>query len=150
MSPVSKSRAVFKERLYPKVSGLLPLVLLVPATWLVVLPIAKSDVGLLIGVAVFAVATLTRFLAAKVTLVLPQEVLLGVVQIPLDAIESLEILDKYQIRSVLGPDSNARAHLHFSASANYAVMARLKKNQAYPYLLISTNKPDRLKKSLEI
>jgi hypothetical protein len=148
MTAFSTSQAVFKERLFPKIPGLLPLVLLIPAIWLVMLPFSSSDTALVVGLGVFLAATALRLLATKSTIVRDRKVELGANAISVDSIESVELLDKYSIRRAIGPEANARALLFFSSSANFALKLQLKKNQAYPYVLISTNKPDQLTKSL--
>lgn len=142
------SQAVFKERLLPKIPGLLPLVLLIPAIWLVMLPFSSSATALIVGLSMFVFVSVLRLLATKATTVRDGKVELGAVSISLNVIESIEMLDKYAIRSAIGPESDARALLFFASSANFALKLKLKENQAYPYVLISTNKPDRLKKSL--
>jgi thiol:disulfide interchange protein len=148
MTALSTSQAVFKERLLPKIPGLLPFVLLIPAIWLVMLPFSSSATALTVALVTFLVATTLRLIATKSTIVRDGKVELGANVISIDAIESIELLDKYAIRSALGPESDARALLFFASSANFALKVMLKENQAYPYVLISTNKPDQLKLSL--
>ncbi len=132
----------------PKIPGLLPFVLLIPAIWLVMLPFSSSATALTVALVTFLVATTLRLIATKSTIVRDGKVELGANVISIDAIESIELLDKYAIRSALGPESDARALLFFASSANFALKVMLKENQAYPYVLISTNKPDQLKLSL--
>ena len=148
MTALSTSQAVFKERLLPKIPGLLPFVLLIPAIWLVMLPFSSSATALTVALVTFLMATTLRLIATKSTIVRDGKVELGANVISIDAIESIELLDKYAIRSALGPESDARALLFFASSANFALKVMLKENQDYPYLLISTNKPDQLKLSL--
>ncbi|MEY4980747.1 MAG: hypothetical protein RL174_85 [Actinomycetota bacterium] len=145
MTALSKSKVVFKERLIPGIPGLLPLVLLIPAIWLVLLPFADTATGLAAGLAVFAFVTALRISAAKVISVEGGMAKLGSVSISLDAIRAVDTLDKQAIRAIIGPESDARALLFFSASANFALKLALKENQTYPYVLVSTNKPDQLK-----
>lgn len=112
------------------------------------LPFSSSATALTVALVTFLVATTLRLIATKSTIVRDGKVELGANVISIDAIESIELLDKYAIRSALGPESDARALLFFASSANFALKVMLKENQAYPYVLISTNKPDQLKLSL--
>lgn len=150
MSDAIRQPAIFSERLAPKMAGILPLLLLVPAVWLVSLPFLESGWALLLGASVFFLCTVARIVTAKKLTVTGGMLLIGARSFSKDLVTDIEVLDKYQARTAMGPELRADAILFFASSANYALKISLDQKSGHPYALISTNKPEALKRALRM
>jgi len=133
----------------PSSLGLLPMILVLPAIWLVLLPLLDAVSSLVVSaISSFAILTIL-FLTAKKMQIRNQTVELSTATFGLNEVASVTVLDKYESRKKIGPDADARALLHYSAAAKYSVLVQFRADTKWPYCLISTNKPQLLAKAIE-
>lgn len=126
----------------------MPILLVMPAVWLVFLPLLDSFSNLLVSIlSVLAVLAIRLFVAKQTKIAGPKIVLMNGT-FDKTEIASLQTLDKYETRRKIGPDSDARALLHYSSASKYSILVELKPGSKWPYGVISTNRPEQLTQAL--
>ena len=138
----------YSEWLYPRISSFLPLVMLIPAVWIVGAPLG-TDLGLLIGLMLALIAAAIKLKSAPRIQVTTNELILGNAKIPLAALGQVSLIAKEEQFFERGAKLDARAFVFFK----YGLPELLKienrdKNDPTPYLLVSTRRAAELIKAL--
>lgn len=139
----------FSEKLLPSFPGLLPLLLVMPTMWLVLLPLLDSKTNLMASTITALLVLFIRFALSKKTVVAANQITFGSNIIEKRSVDSTRVLDRYEARKMIGSEADARALLHYSAAAKFAVLVTLDEGSKWPYCLISTNKPEALVRAIE-
>lgn len=139
----------YSERLLPSFWQVLASMLVIPAVWLVTLPIL-GEFAIVMAMAVWFAVIATMLARSKKIDIRDGRFAAGSAQIPLSLLGRTEIIAPEDIRAQLGPDLDARAYLCFKSGKKGLVKVFVSdKNDPTPYWLVSTNDPRSLVAALE-
>lgn len=139
----------YSERLLPSFWQVLASMLVIPAVWLVTLPIL-GEFAIVMAMAVWFAVIATMLARSKKIYIRDGRFAAGSAQIPLSLLGRTEIIAPEDIRAQLGPDLDARAYLCFKSGKKGLVKVFVSdKNDPTPYWLVSTNDPLSLVAALE-
>ena len=145
---------IYRETVWPSVIAVAPILLLAPATALVVTPFTDFVIATLVGSFAFVVCLFIVLALAPKIVVTSNAGRLNLhakaASIDAEFIERVEIIEKGQVSAERGPLLDARSYRVFQTSVHQMVKVHLKdKNDTTPYWLVSTRKPMELKKALQ-
>ncbi len=134
----------YHERVLPSIGSFLPVLLVAPTLWLMLLPIAPM-VGVFAGLLISTIICI--FMIANSPLIQVRDGLLLVnkANISIDAIGDAIIIDKKFAFAERGPNLDSRAFLAIQASVPTMVKIKvIDPADPTPYLLVSSRRPDEL------
>ena len=134
----------YHERVLPSIGSFLPVLLVAPTLWLMLLPIAPM-VGVFAGLIISAFICI--FMIANSPLIQVREgfLLVNKANISLDAIGEAITIGKESAFAERGPNLDSRAFLAIQASAPTMVKIKvIDPADPTPYLLVSSRHPDEL------
>jgi hypothetical protein len=144
----SNEKAIYNEWQYPRVSSFAPLILLIPAIWIVAAPF-NTDIGLAIGAFLAGVAALLKLRTAKRIVVTEKLLLLGSAQIPRTALGRVEIVPSDHHFAERGSKLDARAFVFLKYGLPEMVKISVTDpKDPTPYILISTRNAKQLRACL--
>lgn len=128
----------FDEWQYPRISSFLPLVLFIPAVWIVGAPF-NTDAGLFVGLGFAILAALLKLKNAKHIRLNESGLQLGNAFIPRDALGKASIIPKEDQFFARGAKLDARAFVFLKYGLPEMVKIENKDPEdPTPYLLVST------------
>ena len=132
----------YRERVAPKWTSFLPLLLILPTFWLTFAPI-NALIGVLIGVAVtFSVATL-MLVTSPVIEVSAGQLQVGRARLPIKVISGVIEVPKGEAFAESGPKLDSRAYVHLQSSVSGLLKVEINdKNDPTPYWLFSSRNPE--------
>lgn len=138
----------FRERLIPGPGTLIAILLLLPAIWVVLLPLSPT-VGLIGAIVITVVVEVLMIVVAPVVAVADGVLTAGSARIPVEltgAMESYRRTDAVQAR---GPGLDARAFTLFRGWVDPVLRIDLTDpDDPTPYWLVSTRRPDELRAAI--
>lgn len=131
----------YSERLLPSIWQVLASMLVVPAIWLITLPIV-GEFSIVMALAVWLVVIATMLARSKRLVIREQIFTAGSAQIPLNLLGESEIIAPEAMQAQLGPQLDARAYLCFKSGKKGLVKITVSdKSDPTPYWLVSTKDP---------
>ena len=138
----------FRERLTPGPGTLAAVLLLLPAVFIIVLPLSPA-VGAVLAVAVTVVAELVLVLTAPVVAVEDGVLTAGRARIPVALTAGTEAFRGREATQARGPGLDARAFTLFRGWVDPVVRIALNDpDDPAPYWLVSTRRPEELRAAL--
>lgn len=138
----------FSEWQYPRVASFLPLILLIPAVWLVGAPF-NTNVGALVGLLIAAIATLMKLSNSKHIKVYEDSLQLGPAIIPRQFLGEISVISKSEQFYERGARLDARAFVFIKYGLPEMLKIQLTDpDDPTPYLLISTRNAAGLRAAL--
>lgn len=141
---------VYRERVLPNVGVIALPILLFPSVWAIMLPL-NAVFAFPVALALTLVFAVFIFVSSPVIEISNQTLSARGAKIPLRNLGVVEIIPKSNSFEELGPKLDARAWLSVQASVKTMVKIEiLDKQDPTPYWLLSTRKPEELKKALGV
>ena len=138
----------FRERLIPGPGTLIAIVLLLPAIWLVLLPLSPS-VGLIGAIVVTIAVEVLMLVTAPVVAVADGVLSAGSARIPVSLTGAMESYRKTDATQARGPGLDARAYTLFRGWVDPVLRIDLTDpDDPTPYWLVSTRRPDELRDAI--
>lgn len=135
---------MYRERLWPSPGLLIALILIIPATLLVFLPI-NPEVGVAVAIVLYAGSVVALVISSPTITVTDRELHAGYAQIPLDAIAEVEAYIGSDATQQRGPLLDARAWLIVRGWVQPVLKVTLNdSDDPTPYWLLSTRRPAQL------
>jgi len=142
MSKVAGQDVEYQERVYPKWSSFLPVLIVYPTLWLTLAPF-NAVLGTVFGIFGSFLLVGVMIISSPKILITKTELRVGRARIPLTLLGSAEIIQKSAQFAARGSDLDARAYLSLQASVSGLIRLQLKDpKDPTPYWLFSTRKPD--------
>jgi hypothetical protein len=136
--------AKYSEWQYPRPGSYLPLLLLIPAVWIVGAPFG-SAIGAYIGLAIAIIVAVLKIVGAKKISVYSDSLQLGTATIPKEALGKVEIISKENHFAARGSNLDSRAFVFLKYGLPEMVKIEIvDKKDPTPYLLVSTRKAAQL------
>jgi hypothetical protein len=138
----------FRERLIPGPGTLIAILLLLPAIWLVLLPLSPG-VGLIGAIVITVVVEVLMIVVAPVVSVSDGVLTAGKARIPVSLTGATESYRKTDARQARGPGLDARAFTLFRGWVDPVLRIDLTDpDDPTPYWLVSTRRPDELRAAI--
>ena len=138
----------FRERLIPGPGTLIAILLLLPAIWLVLLPLSPG-VGLIGAIVITVVVEVLMIVVAPVVAVSDGVLTAGKARIPVALTGAMESSRKTDARQARGPGLDARAFTLFRGWVDPVLRIDLTDpDDPTPYWLVSTRRPDELRAAI--
>jgi hypothetical protein len=149
MSKMAATQVGYHERVTPKWTNFLPLALVLPTFWLTLAPI-NASLGLFLGLSITILVAGLMIFKAPVISVRDSKIFAGKANIDLRHTGKLSIIPSDKAFAAKGPELDARAYLALQPSRKGLIKLEITdENDPTPYWLISTKKPELLKKAIE-
>ena len=134
----SNQNLLYREWQYPRISSFLPLVLFIPAVWIVAAPF-DTNLGLLIGFIFAALGATLKLTSSKSLSVTKDELILGDATIPKKVLGEITIVQPSEQFAARGSDLDARAFVFLKYGLPEMVKVKVNDpKDPTPYLLIAT------------
>jgi hypothetical protein len=134
----------YHERVLPSIGSFLPVLLVAPTLWLMLLPIAPM-VGIFSGLVISVIICIFMIVNSPLIEIREGLLLVNKANISLDVIGDAVTIDKKSAFAERGPNLDSRAFLAIQASAPTMVKIRIiDPADPTPYLLVSSRHPDEL------
>jgi uncharacterized protein (DUF58 family) len=142
MSKLAADEFQYQERVLPKWTSFLPLLIVYPTFWLTMAPF-NALLGSVFGIAVtLAIAAVMVVSSPKIT-VSESEVRVGRAHISRKLLGNVALVQKQNQFSAKGPQLDARAYLSLQPSVSGLIRMEIKDpKDPTPYWLFSTRKPE--------
>jgi hypothetical protein len=142
MSKLAADEFQYQERVLPKWTSFLPLLIVYPTFWLTMAPF-NALLGSVFGIAVtLAIAAVMVVSSPKIT-VSESEVRVGRAHISRKLLGNVAVVQKQNQFSAKGPQLDARAYLSLQPSVSGLIRMEIKDpKDPTPYWLFSTRKPE--------
>jgi hypothetical protein len=144
---MSKSESLetqYKERVLPKWSSFLPLLIVYPTFWLTLAPFSAL-LGSILGVIVTLLIAALMILGSPKISYSASEISVGRAQIPTKYLGKATVIEKSERFAAKGPQLDARAYLALQPSVLGLVRLEIKDpKDPTPYWLFSTRNPELL------
>ena len=142
MSKLAAGEFQYQERVLPKWSSFLPLLIVYPTFWLTMAPF-NALLGSVFGIAVtLVIAALMVVISPKLTISV-SEVSVGRAHISRKLIGVAAVIQKQDQFSAKGPQLDARAYVSLQPSVSGLIRLEIKDSKdPTPYWLFSTRKPE--------
>ena len=149
-NPTSAARSStgFRERLVPGPWLFIMLLLIVPAAWLTVTPVA-AELAVPVAIAAYVIIAGILLLSAPVVSVSDGHLSAGRARIPLSMLGSVEVLDDSGLRAAIGPGMDARSHLVIRGYIHRGVRIEITDPaDPTPFWIITSRKPRSLQAAI--
>jgi hypothetical protein len=138
----------FRERLIPGVGTLLAVLLLLPAIFIILLPLSPT-VGIIASIVITIAVELLLVVLAPVVEVVDGVLVAGSARIPVALTGEAEAFRAKEAVQVRGPGLDARAFTLFRGWVDPVLRIRLTDpDDPAPYWLVSTRRPEELREAL--
>ena len=138
----------FRERLIPGPGTLIAILLLLPAIWLVLLPLSP-EVGLIGAIVITIAVEVLMIVVAPVVAVADGVLTAGSARIPVSLTGAMEAYRKTDATQARGPGLDARAFRLFRGWVDPVLRIDLTDpDDPTPYWLVSTRRPDELRAAI--
>ncbi|MFM6977471.1 MAG: DUF3093 domain-containing protein [Micrococcales bacterium] len=145
----SNQTFVYREWQYPRISSFVPLVLFIPAIWIVAAPF-NTNIGLFVGLGFAILGGVLKLTAAKHISITSELITLGDATIPLKAIGAASKISSSDQFAARGSQLDSRAFVFIKYGLPEMVKIEIKDtNDPTPYVLISTRRADDLIEALK-
>jgi len=149
MSNSARNQVIYYERVIPKWTSFLPILLIFPTFWLTLAPI-NGLVGALSGIVVTAVTVLIMFLGSPIIRLEGSSLRVGGAQISVKLLGTAEAAPPGERLASRIPNLDARAFLALQNSRKGLIKLEIKDpNDPTPYWLFSTGDPKGFVAALE-
>ncbi|MEY4500056.1 MAG: hypothetical protein RL101_300 [Actinomycetota bacterium] len=139
-----EQRFLYREWQYPRVASFLPVILFVPAVWLVGAPL-HTDIGLYVGLVFALIAIALKLKTSKHIEVNKDSLILGDAELPRKILGKVTIVDKDDHFFERGAGLDARAFVFLKYGLPEMVKIEIADaDDPTPYLLISTRSAEKL------
>lgn len=133
---------IYREWQYPRIGSFLPLVLFIPAVWIVAAPF-DTNIGFLIGIGLAIIGTVLKLATSKRITLTQDSLILGDATIPRQAIGEVTKISKVEQFAARGSDLDARAFVFIKYGLPDLLKIRIEDHDdPTPYLLVSTRNAD--------
>lgn len=137
-------RVRYRERVTPRISSFLPLLLLLPAGWLTT-AMFEPALGLAIGAAVAVVVAAAMVYFSTVITIDDEKIFVGPANIGIKNLGKCESFSGKEAFQERGPRLNAKAYVQFQPSLQQLVKIEIKDaTDPTPYWLFSTRYPEEI------
>jgi hypothetical protein len=142
MSKLAAGEVQYQERVLPKWSSFLPLLIVYPTFWLTMAPFSAL-LGSIFGIAItLVIAAVMVFSSPKITISMT-EIRVGRAHIARKLLGSATMIQKQDQFSAKGAQLDARAYLALQPSVSGLIRLEIKDSKdPTPYWLFSTRKPE--------
>ncbi|MBB4071511.1 DUF3093 domain-containing protein [Leucobacter sp. OH2974_COT-288] len=145
---VATENVTYSERLWPSGWLYIILLLLVPSTMLLFMPL-NSTLGVVLAPIVYVVFAAIFTLASPRVAVAGGEFIAGHANIPTSYIGDVEILDSDELTLAIGIQADARAYLLVRGWIHQAVkVANTDPTDPAPFWIVTTRHPEKLRAAL--
>lgn len=149
MVPSQENSSDYSEWQLPRANSFLPVLLLIPAIWIVAAPF-NASLGLVFGVLAAVATTIIKITNAKRIAVTKNDIVLGSAKIPRKVLGEVEIIENKDQFANRGPALDSRAFVFIKYGLPGMVKIAVNdKADPTPYLLISTRRPEALAAALK-
>ena len=140
----SNQNFIYREWQYPRISSFLPLLLFIPAVWIVAAPF-DTNLGIFIGAGFAILGAILKISSAKYITVSSDSISLGDATIPRRALGSIEKIDQTNQFAERGSKLDARAFVFIKYGLPEMIkIENTDTKDPTPYLLISTRNAEKL------
>lgn len=147
MARDQSEKPIFQEWQLPSAISFLPHAMVFPSIWLVLAPI-NADLGLLLGIVLTLVSIAIRLVTSKQIRVTQTALEVGPASIPRVFLGDAEVVIESEQFSQKGPKLDSRAFVALKGVRGLVKVTNTDQSDPTPYLLISTRRPEELKKAL--
>ncbi len=141
MSNQAETQVQYRERVAPKWTSFLPLLLIMPTFWLTFAPI-NALIGAVIGLLVTATVATLMLVNSPVIEVSDGYLQVGRARMPIKLISGVIEVPKGEVFAERGPKLDARAYVRLQPSVSGLLRVQIKdKNDPTPYWLFSSRNP---------
>lgn len=141
MSKLAANEVQYQERVLPKWSSFLPLLIVYPTFWLTMAPF-NAVLGSIFGVAATIVIAVIMVAKSPKIVITTSEIRVGRAHISTKLLGNASVVEKQHQFSAKGPQLDARAYLSLQPSVSGLIRLDLKDpNDPTPYWLFSSRKP---------
>lgn len=142
MSKLAADEFQYQERVLPKWTSFLPLLIVYPTFWLTMAPF-NALLGSIFGIAVTLVIAVIMVVSSPKITVSVSEVRVGRAHISRNLLGNVTVVPKQDQFAAKGPQLNARAYLSLQPSVSGLIRMEIKDpKDPTPYWLFSTGKPE--------
>ena len=142
MSKLAAGEVRYHERVLPKWSSFLPLLIVYPTFWLTMAPFSAL-LGSIFGVAITLVIAAVMVLSSPKITISMSEIRVGRAHIARKLLGSASMIQKQDQFSAKGAQLDARAYLALQPSVSGLIRLEIKDSKdPTPYWLFSTRKPE--------
>jgi uncharacterized protein (DUF58 family) len=142
MSNLAALEVQYQERVLPKWSSFLPILIVYPTFWLTMAPF-NALLGSIFGIAVTLAIAAVMFVSSPKITVSASEVRVGRAHISRKLLGTAYVVEKQDQFLAKGPQLDARAYLSLQPSVSGLVRMEIKDpKDPTPYWLFSTRKPE--------
>ena len=140
----------FRERLVPGVGPMLAAVLLLPAIYIICLPITSPLIGIAASVLVTAIVEVLLVVTAPIVAVQDGQLVAGAARIPVGLTGEAESFRGPEATTARGTQLDARAYTMFRGWVDPVLrVAVTDPDDPVPYWLVSTRRPEELRAAIE-
>jgi hypothetical protein len=147
MARDQSEKPIFQEWQLPSGISFLPHTMVLPAIWLVFAPI-NADLGLLVGILLTLLSIAIRLVTSKRIRVTQAVLEVGAASIPRVFLGAAEVVIESEQFSQKGPKLDSRAFVALKGLRGLVRVTNTDQSDPTPYLLISSRRPEELKKAL--
>lgn len=149
MSNLAETQVLYRERVSPKWTSFIPLVLILPTFWLTFVPI-NVLLGVSIGLFLTVLVAWMMLANAPVITVTNAEISVGKATMPINFVGNVIEIGENEAFAEKGPKLDARAYLALQASRTGLVKIELSDPaDPTPYWLVSTGEPEKFLDALK-
>ena len=132
----------YRERVLPSAASMIPLLLIFPTMYLMLLLIS-TQAGVLLGLSVTVAALVSIWFAAPVIEISDLTFSVGDAELPIDVISKVTVIEPKDGFAERGPKLNPAAFTRFQVSVKQMVKLEISDEaDPTPYWLIATRKPE--------
>jgi hypothetical protein len=139
----------FRERLVPGIGPMVAALLLLPAIYIICLPITSAVIGIGVAVLVTVVVEAVLVLSAPIVAVQDGQLVAGAARIPVGLTGETELFRREEATAARGTQLDARAYTMFRGWVDPVVRVQVTDpDDPVPYWLVSTRRPEELRAAL--
>lgn len=132
---------LYRERLLPSLGFFFAWLLVIPAVWLIMLPI-NADIGIPVAIGAYVLAAGIFIVLSPKIVVRAGELLAGHATIPVNFIGSVEALGSEALRLAIGQEADARNYLVVRGWIHVGLKLEITdESDPTPYWIITSRKP---------
>lgn len=140
---------LYREWQYPRIGSFLPILLFVPAVWIVAAPF-NTNIGFLIGIVLAILSSVLKLATSRIITLTNDSLILGDAKIPRQAIGEITKIAKEDQFAARGSNLDARAFVFMKYGLPGLIRIEIEDpKDPTPYLLVSTRNADALMSALK-